>query len=207
MKIFNTVVSFVLLLAVSYLFVTGNVFSSGDKSVESKLESQGEKGLRIAYINTDSLAEKYKLNKELVTKLEEKAKLMEADLAQKTRVFQENIAVLQQQAASLNEQQLMAAQQDLQRSEQQLMADQEQKSQELMLEKQQIDKLIKEDLDSVLSNVKKEYSLDFILSLDPASILLSANEEYDITDIVIERLNENYTTAKEKMEKASEEEQ
>lgn len=198
MRIFNTVVSVILLIAVSYLFWTSHQ-SNGDpggarnaEDISNSLDQQEERGVRIAYIDTDSLVEKYDYHRELRTKLEQKAKALEADLAQKSQIFQENIQLLEEQASGMSEEQLQAAQQDLQQSQQRLMMYRDEKAQELADEEQQLMALIKEDMDVIMDDIREEYGLDFILSYDPSSILLDANEEYDITDIVADRLNDKY---------------
>jgi outer membrane protein len=198
MRIFNTVVSVILLIAVSYLFWMTH-HSDGDspgarsaEDISNSLNEQEDRGVRIAYINTDSLVEKYDYHRELRTKLEQRAKDLEADLAQKSQIFQENIKLLEEQASEMSDEQLQAAQLDLQQSQQRLMMYRDEKAQELADEEQQLMSLIKDDMDVILDNIREEYGLDFILSYDPSSILLDANEEYNITDIVAERLNEKY---------------
>lgn len=208
MRIFNTVVNIVLLIAVGYLFWMTH--HSDDETtpkrtaadVTKSLDGQENRGVRIAYIDTDSLVEKYDYHRELRTKLEKKAKALEDDLAKKSQVFQENIQLLEQQAATMSDEQLKAAQMDLQQSQQRLMMYRDEKAQELAEEESQLNLLIKDDMDEILDNIRKEYNLDFILSYDPSSILLDANEDYDITEMVAERLNEKYkskgATAEEK---------
>ena len=198
MRIFNTTVSIILLVAVGYLFWMNHHShenKSGARSSEdlaNSLDEQENRGIRMAYVDTDSLVEKYDYHRELRTKLEKKAKDLEEDLAQKSQVFQENIQLLEEQAASMSDEQLQAAQMDLQQSQQRLMMYRDDKAKELAEEEQELNRLIKEDMDDILDNIRVEYKLDFILSYDPASILLDANEEYNITDIVAERLNEKY---------------
>ena len=198
MRIFNTVASIILIIAVGFLFWQshhqhsdkGN--SNNSEELSSNLDQQGREGVRIAYIDTDSLVEQYDYHKELRSKLEKKAKALESDLAQKSQVFQENVQLLEQQASEMSPEQLQAAQMDLQQSQQRLITYRDEKAQELAAEEQELNVLIKEDMDDILDNIRDEFDLDFILSYDPSSILLDANEEYNITDMVAERLNEKY---------------
>lgn len=199
MKAFNTVLSLILLIAVAYLFI--HEFSSDTASANTgmsseelneNLEGQDMSGVRIAYVNTDSLVEKYEYHRELSAQLEKKARRLEQEMAQKTKAFQENITLLEQKASQMNEAQLQQAQMDLQRVQQNLMAYRDQKGMELSRQRSELDSLIKLDLDTILNNIKNEYDIDFILSFDPNSILLAANENYDITPMVVERLNRHY---------------
>lgn len=197
----STVLNVVLLIAVSFLFyklyagpTQGKPTSESE--VAGNFQSQSFNGAKVAYINTDSLVEKYDYHKELRSKLEVKAKALEADIADKARVFEENLAIMQQQAEKLSPQQLQAAQAELGQKQQELYAYRDQKAGQLAQEEQELTALIKEDMQSVMDDVKGEYELDYILSFDPNSILLSANEQYNITDIVVSRLNEKYTQEK-----------
>lgn len=198
MKIFNTIAVVVLLIAVGFLFYEvydkepAKVRPATDEDLSESLEGQDFKGVRIAYINTDSLVEKYDYHRELRSKLEKRAKQLEQDLEKKSRTFQENVQLLQQQADQMSEAELQAAQMDLQQIQQQLMDYRDEKSGELAEEEQELNLLIMDDMESILENIKEEFNLDYILSYDPSSILLAANEDYNITDIVVERLNKKH---------------
>ena len=202
MKTFNTVAIVVLIVAVGYLFIkdsgSGSSASSpaNDNEVAENLKCQDFKGVRVAYINTDSLVRKYDLHKELQEKLASRARILEQDMASKAQVFQENVELLQKQAANMSEAELQAAQMDLQQTQQQLMAYRDEKGAELAKEQRSLDSLIMDDLKDIVENVKDEFGLDYILSYDPNSILLAANENYNITAVVVERLNKKHNKAK-----------
>ncbi len=198
MKAFNTVVSIVLLVAVAFLLVREFSAKPGSRPTASKeemaenLENQEFSGVRIAYINNDSLIAQYHYHQDLKAGLESKAKGLEADLAKKSQAFQENYATLEKQAANLTPSQLREAQTDLQMKQQELMNYRDQRAQELAMAEQELSRLIMGDLDTVLTELREEMDLDFILSYDMQSDVLKANESYNITDIVATRLNERY---------------
>ena len=202
MKTFNTVAIVVLILAVGYLFIkdsgSGSSASSpaNDSEVAENLKGQDFKGVRVAYINTDSLVRKYDLHKELQEKLAGRARILEQDMANKAQVFQQNVELLQKQAPNMSEAELQAAQMDLQQSQQSLMAYRDEKGAELAKEQRSLDSLIMDDLKDIVENVKDEFGLDYILSYDPNSILLAANENYNITAVVVERLNKKHNQGK-----------
>lgn len=202
MKTFNTIASIVLLVAVGYLFIkdSGNSGAistpANDGEVMENLKGQDFKGVRIAYIDTDTLVSKYDLHRELQEKLASKARILEQDMANKAQVFQQNVELLQQQAGNMSEAELQAAQMDLQQTQQQLMAYRDEKGAELAKEQRSLDSLIMDDLKDIVENVKDEFGLDYILSYDPNSILLAANENYNITSVVVERLNKKRNQGK-----------
>lgn len=164
--------------------------------LKENFNGQDFEGVRIAYIDTDSLVSKYDLHQELLKKLQGRAQELEEDMAKKSQVFQQNVELLQQQAANMSEAELQAAQMDLQQTQQQLMAYRDQKAAELSEEQRTLDSLIMEDLKDIVEGVKDELKLDYILSYDPNSILLAANENYNITKLVVERLNAKYNREK-----------
>ena len=206
MKSLSVVLNVALLVAVGFLFFKiYGAPSSGkpdsENQVASNLDHQEFNGVKIAYINTDSLVEKYAYHKELKVKLEEKAKVLEADLAQKSKVFEENLVLLRERADKMNQQQLQAAEAELQQKQQLLYQYRDERAAELAKEEQDLSVLIKDDMDEVMESIKNEFGLDYILSFDPNSILLSANEQYDITDIVVKRLNESHGKKDKETEK------
>ncbi len=210
MKTFNTVVSIILLVAVGYLFVREfsgtetKKTTAGASEVADALNGEKFGQARIAYVNSDSLAKNYDYREELKDQLEAKAKKMEADIAFRSNGFQESLAILQQQAASLSQQELQAADLEIQQARQQLQQYAESKQYELAKEERKLDSLLMVEMNLVLDDIKDEFKLDYVFSYSRQSSLLTADDAFDITPLVVERLN---TMNKAKKEgKATEEE-
>lgn len=190
MKSLHAVVTGILALAVIFLLYrefSGPASAEGQSTVQRDVA-----GLQVAYLNYDSLISKYEYHQELKSQLEEKAKELEADLAKKSQVFQENVAVLQERAGSLSDEQLQQAQMELQQTQQQLMMYQEEKSRELAEQEKELTDLLREDLDEVLGRIKREESLDMIFSYDRRSDLLAVDTNLNLTARVIKTLNDKY---------------
>lgn len=147
---------------------------------------------RIGYIRYDSLVQGYEYHQELLSKLEAEARALRQDLDQKSQAFQENVTVLREQAGQLNQQQLQQAQQELQAKQQQLMQYRNERSQVLAEQQEKLTQLLRDDLTVVLDSIRAARQLDFILTKDPSSDVLSANPAYDITETVVKALNQNY---------------
>jgi len=92
----------------------------------------------------------------------------------------------------MNEQQRAASEADLMRVQQQYEGWAREQSDILMGKQQELQSKMKSDMDSVLVKMKDELALDFILLYDENSALIYANKDYDITDVVVKKLNENY---------------
>jgi outer membrane protein len=197
MKNLSTVLSSLALIGVIYLLIqgSGNENASGESQTKQvAVKSAG--GLSLAFVDTDSLVSKYEYHQELKSKLEGRAQNMEADLASKSKTFQENITILEQQAGNMSPQQVQQAQAELQQKQQELMMYRDEQSQALSREEQELTLLLKEDMDNLLDSLKVEMGYDFIFSFDPTSSVLAANPEWDITDIVVEGLNKAYAAKK-----------
>ncbi len=204
MKTFNTVVSIILLVAVGYLFVkefsgddTKKTTKAGASEVTDALNSEKFGQARIAYVNSDSLAKNYEYREELKVQLETQAKKMEADIAYRSNGFQESLAILQQQAPNLSQQQLQEADLEIQQARQQLQAYAESKQRELALEERKLDSLLMVDMDLVLEDIKEEFKLDYVFSYSRQSSLLTADDAFDITPLVVDRLNAIHQKKKE----------
>lgn len=191
---------FLQFLLIAYLFY--NQFSNKPALVKAENTSTAkaaqlptnlpEGTLKLAYINNDSLIAGYAYQQELREGLEKQARALEADLQRKTKVFEENYAVLEQQAPNLSDAELQMAQAELMQKQQELIQYRDERAQELAGEEARLTQELKKDLDAVVEKLRLEEDIDFIFALDPSSILLYANSAYDITPQVIERLNASH---------------
>lgn len=153
--------------------------------------------LRVAYINNDTLIAGYDYQKELRESLENQARLLDADLQKRTKIFEENYTLLEQEAPNMSPEELQYAQADLMQRQQELVQYRDAGAQELAQEEARLTNELLDDLNAVLKELKKEQGIDFIFSLSPTSSLLMANEQFDMTELVVRRLNDNYAARKE----------
>lgn len=199
MKSINTALSLILLIAVVFLFYrefSGGTEKSAQQSEAEAIANTDFSNLRIAYINYDSLVVRYDYHKELKEKLEKEAKALETELARRSKIFQEDVAILQQRANELSEERLQSAQMELQQKQQELMMYRDQQTQRLAEQEQELTSLLRDDLDDVLKQIRAEYKLDIIFSYDSRSDLLAADEGLNVTESVLNRLNEKYKASK-----------
>jgi outer membrane protein len=202
----SLVLNVVLLVAVIFLYL--KVFSgsnnsnggSSDTAKEDKYDStkvnqiQTEDGkLRIAFINVDSLNANYEYLKEA----DESFKKMQQEAENKMRARQQaaqkraqeiekdyELMTMSQQKAAQAEMQKM--QKDLARAEEEIFGPLQQK---FNAEKNKIDRAVK--------NYVREYcvkeNIDFVLGdMQAINFLIYANPAMDITDVIIDGLNEEY---------------
>jgi outer membrane protein len=194
MKNLGTILGALALIGVIYIgFFKGD--SKADDSI-SAVASDPSKGIRMAYVRSDSLQSQYKYFQELSTELQGQEAVVQKEIEKRQRDFQIEVNLYQQAAPQMNEQQRAASEADLMRVQQQYEGWAREQSDILMGKQQDLQSKMKSDMDSVLVKMKDELTLDFILLYDENSALIYANPDYDITNVVVKKLNENYSKKK-----------
>jgi outer membrane protein len=148
-------------------------------------------GVKIAWVNADTLNEKYEWLKQQKQTIEQRLRSAENSLQAKEEALMRDAAALQQRFAGGN-----MTQADAEKEQGALM----QRGQKLEEEKSRLGKSLAEDqkkaLDNLYSNLEaklKEISgqigYDYILSYQRGAQILLANDSLDITKQVLEMLN------------------
>lgn len=196
MKNVGTILGAIALIGVIYI----GFFKGASKSEPSISEtiSDPSKGIRMAYVRSDSLQKQYKYFQDLSKELQAEEAVIQKEIEKRQRDFQIEVNLYQQAAPKMNEQMRASSEADLMRVQQQYEGWAREQSEKLMGRQQDLQSKMKSDMDSVLVKMKDELALDFILLYDENSALIYANKEYDITDVVVKKLNENYAKKDEK---------
>jgi len=202
MKNLSVVLTSILLIAVVVLFVLHFSNEKVEVGSDSSVNAPGSAvDFPLAYINTDSLLIKYdyaKLMKEKMLKKEEssranfneKAKIFQQDLAEHQRKLQNN-GYLSLDRAKQEEQRLAKANQDLQELNQRL-------TNELMAEQNRINAELRDTLINYLKEYNKKKGYKVILSNTMGDNILYSEPGVDITNDIVEALNERYNKSKKK---------
>lgn len=191
MKHLGTILGAIAIVGVVYI---GFLKEGGEpkKATVSEVVTDPSKGVRLAYVRTDSLEKNYKYYVELSEQLQQEEAKIQKQIEAKQRDFQIELNLYQQEAPKMSPEQRQASEADLMRVQQQYEMWAREQSETLLVKQQELQTNMKSDMDSVLFKMKDELLLDFILLYDENSALIFANEDYDITNVVVERLNENY---------------
>ena len=156
-----------------------------------------EKGIRLAYVRIDSMQSQYNYFQELADELQAEEQQIVADLQRRQQTLQENIALYQQEAPKMTQAQRNANEADLMRVQQQYMQV-EQAAQDQLLRKQaDLANMLKADMDKAIAVLKDELNLDFILLYEEGGQIIYANTEFDITERMVNMLNESRETPTE----------
>lgn len=187
-------VNVLLLIAVAVLFF--KVFSGKDEPATNQFDppDQTGKSMNIAYINTDSVLSHYQLVQDLSDKLALESQKKDKDFSSKQKAFEADAAYFQEQvekqtisneSAQAIYEQLMVKQQDLYELEQQYLN-------ELAAKEMEMQQIILDSLRSKLTALNANSQYDYILSYNAMSNILIADDAFDITNIVIEKINEDF---------------
>jgi outer membrane protein len=197
--------NYVLALMAAFAMVSCN--NQGPKMDEQPIGDsiQSESGIKIAYVEVDSLMTQFEFAKEKTQELEKKSLNARNTLTQKGNQLQSAANNFQQKLQNngfTSREQAESVQQQLQRQQNDLAALQARFESELANETQKFNVALRDSLNHFLEVYNKDKKFDMILAKSGDNILL-ANPKYDITQDVINGLNKRYQkSAKE--EKADE---
>ena len=165
-----------------------------------------DKGIRLAYVRIDSMQSQYNYFQELADELQAEEQQIVADLQRRQQTLQENIALYQQEAPKMSARQREANEADLMRVQQQYLQV-EQAAQDQLLRKQaDLANMLKADMDKAIAVLKDELNLDFILLYEEGGQIIYANTDFDITERMVNMLNESRETPSEEEATAASEE-
>ena len=156
-----------------------------------------DSGIRLAYVRIDSLQSQYKYFEELALELIEEEKVLVEDLQRRQQTLQENIALYQQEAPKMSARQREANEADLMRVQQQYLQVEQAAQAQLVKKQQDLTKMMREDMDKAIAVLKDELNLDFILLYEEGGQIIYANTDFDITERMVNMLNESRETPSE----------
>ena len=199
MKKTQIIIDSVLAVAIIVLFVLYFVGKPCCKHQQTPVAEVEEGNLPIAFVNLDSVLLNYTLAQELSEKLMKKQEDARLKLNTKARTFQneyadfqrklENNAFLSRERAESEANRLQKKQEDLQALEAQLTED-------IMRENQELNVRLADSLTACIDDFNKDGRFHLILSNQGRDNVLTSTEGYDITDAIIESLNNRYAAAK-----------
>mgnify|MGYP003311845629 CR=1 FL=1 len=199
MKKTQIIVDAVLACGIIALFILHFVGAPCCKSSQAPVAEVEEGNLPIAYVNLDSVLVNYTLAQEISEKLMKKQEDARLKLNTKARTFQneyadfqrklENNAFLSRERAESEANRLQKKQEDLQALEAQLTED-------IMRENQELNIRLADSLNACIANFNKDGRFHLILSNQGSDNILSATDGYDITDAIIQSLNDRYAAKK-----------
>ena len=154
-------------------------------------------GMKIAYVEVDSLMTQYNFAKDYSVTLQKKSNNARNTLTQKGNQLQAAVNNFQQKLQSngfQSREQAASVQAAIERQQRDLQELQARLENELANETQKFNMALRDSLNSFLTSYNKDKKYDMILSKSGDNILF-ANQKYDITQDVINGLNKRYKPA------------
>lgn len=161
-------------------------------------------GLKVAYVEVDSLMSQYQFCKDYTLLLNKKGENAANTLQQKQRTLQQHAAALQKKYESngfTTRDELERAQNQLEKEQQDLAELDQRLTNELAMENAKLNGELRDSIQAFLKVYNKAKKYDYILARQGDNILF-ANKKFDITNEVVAGLNKRYK-AKPEVKKAT----
>ena len=197
---------FLAAVAVLALASCNNANPKMDEQPAAAADNTQTSGLKIAYVEVDSLMTQYEFCKEFTLILQKKSNNARNTLNQKGQQLQSAAANFQQKLNNngfTSREQAESQQAAIQRQQQSLQELQARLENELAQETQKYNEALRDSLMHFLSAYNKDKKYDLILTKQGDNILY-AHPRFDITKDVINGLNKRYKPAVKKEEKKEE---
>ena len=157
--------------------------SPKDEAANSQAAEIPAGGLKIAYVEIDTLMSQYEFCKDYTILMNRKGENIRATLAGKERALQNKAAEMQKKYETnqfTTKEQVEQAQMSLAKQQQDLQALNDRLSNDFAAEQMKYNNALRDSLQSFLKEYNKAKKFDYIISKAGDNILL-ANAQYDIT--------------------------
>lgn len=189
----KTKTNITLIISILALAISSFLFFSNSKETKSTATSTDAPGLKIAYIDADSIMVQYLLVEELMSALEKRGLELENDLQKKQQLYEKDAAYFQEQVrkGSISEESATVIYEKLMKKQQELMNLRDKYAQEVGYLESQMNKQL---LDNVANYLERNnnFQYDYILNYSYTGDILLKNPTFNITDSVVEGLNKEY---------------
>jgi outer membrane protein len=205
MKNLSIVLNAILFVAVAALFfVVLSDKSSSEKDLSEQTKKEKVQDYPIAYINTDSLLMNYKYAQYLNEELLKKEESSRADFNERARVYQDDMRAFQrkvQNNAFLSLERAQNEEKRLRQKEQELKELNTKLSNDLMKRQNQMNNELRDTITNFLKEYTQKHPFKLVMSNMMGDNILYAKEALNITNEVVDILNERYEQKKETEDK------
>jgi len=188
----NFIINIVLGIAVIVLFILHFTGNKNNASVITAASTTANG--KIAFINADSILSQYAMAKEIKAQLEDKVKKVQSELAAREQAFQKKATDFQQkyQAKQLTQEQAQKTNEQLMQEKQSLEGMSSQYQQLIGQQQQELTIALHDTIANYLKRFNKDGKFDYIWNYRNGGDLLFQNPGFDITNVVLKGLNEDY---------------
>jgi outer membrane protein len=205
----SLVLNVILAIAVVVLYIlhfsgnktSDNTSTSQSGAIKSNNKSASTGEAKIAYINTDTLMEKYEFAKTTKKDLETKGRLIDADLNNRKTAFQNDIASYQRTAGTMTQQKAQETEQLLALRERELTQYQQTQQTEFLKEEQKLNEKLRDNVNEFVKKYAETNRIAYVFSYSKNNIgvgLIYGIGANDITSDILNGLNEEYKSGQKK---------
>lgn len=202
----NSLITIVLAVAVVMLFIlhfTGKNNSKTTENHEEKSDTShlsiakpnaenGLSGLKIAYVNTDTVTKYYEYNQQLTSELMAKQVSAQNKLKKEDSKLQEDWAKFQQEAPIMGQAELERKQMEFMERDQQIRQMEQDLANSLADKGYQANNEYVIATDNYMQKIGQALGYDYIIGYRLGDLIMYANPAHDITNYVVEMLNKEY---------------
>ncbi len=195
------VINGLLVIAVGFLLYkqfSGTPGSNGPHAsdvLSRDKDSMLNKKVLFAYIDMDTIQDKYTVAKNAQDEIRKKQSEMNASLESMQKALRTKVAGYQQQGNNMTEEQYMAAKRDVDASQQQFLEKQKNLTDEYNNFVNNKISAVKKKIEDYLKVFNADKTFSFIFSYEPG-LFYYKDTAYDITKEVLKGLNDQYTSEK-----------
>lgn len=174
------------------------LFYSCNKQATQTTEGEGftaaaaSGDLKVAFVYTDSVINKYDYFVKKSEEITEKGKKFEGELQSRAQGFEREVANFQQSANSMTQNQALAKQDELGKKQQNLITYRDNLMQELSVDEANLYNEVYTKVQDYLKQYAADNSIDIILSYTRGGAVWYASDAMDLTESVITGLNKKY---------------
>ncbi len=193
----NTILMLILLVGLAVLYV---LFFTQEKGAVRMMPSGAGngQGLKVVFVNIDTLNERYQFVTDLKKELESHGGKLQNELLSEQAALQKEFNDLQKliQGNVVTEERANTIYQNLMKKQQALEEKKNQYTQEVAEKEYTTQMKLLDTLNAFLKRFNANYRYDYILGYKTAGEILIANDTLDITRVVLDELNKEYTASK-----------
>lgn len=183
-----------LFLTAAIAFALASCNQASQQEAAASGESKPNTGMRIAYVQLDTLMSQYKLYKDYSEVLARKGTNIQNTLEQKQRTLEQHANAMQKKYESngfTTRDELERAQNNLQKEQMELQELAERLNGEFNAEQMRINEEARDSIQAFLKVYNQEKKYDYVM-VKAGDNLLIANPDYDITAEIVDGLNKRY---------------
>ncbi|MBP3712260.1 MAG: OmpH family outer membrane protein [Bacteroidaceae bacterium] len=181
-------------LAAASIFLAACSSKEEEETTNEAVQQTETFGLKIAYVELDTLMSQYQLYKDYSEVLTRKGNNIQKTLAQKQRALENHAAAVQKKYESnefTTRDEVERAQASIQKEQNDLAELADRLQNEFAIEQARINEEARDSIQSFLKRYNKTKKYDYVM-IKAGDNLLIANPKYNITNDIVKGLNKRY---------------